>query len=202
MWPGSSLFFFLLLFRATPAAHAGPKPQPQQHEIWASSVTSPQLTAMPDPSSICDLHCSLQQIRSLTCWARPGIEPTSPWILVGFITHWATTGTSARTVLKAVIPATYERLNRGNLSVTLNFLFQWKAFNYLYWLLLVNCQWTWQWCLICTGKRGKVRVVSEAKREKKYSFHSEFLKCFSGTANILVRYCTWTTCLFSGGCCF
>ena len=30
---------------------------------------------------------------SLTHWARPGIEPASSWILVGFLTHWATVGT-------------------------------------------------------------------------------------------------------------
>ena len=29
----------------------------------------------------------------LTHWARPGIEPTSSWILVSLLTHWATTGT-------------------------------------------------------------------------------------------------------------
>ena len=31
--------------------------------------------------------------RSLIHWARPGIEPTSSWILVRFLTHWVTTGT-------------------------------------------------------------------------------------------------------------
>ena len=30
---------------------------------------------------------------SQTHWARPGIEPTSSWILVGFFSHWATTRT-------------------------------------------------------------------------------------------------------------
>ena len=30
---------------------------------------------------------------SLTHWVRPGIKPASSWILVRFITHWATTGT-------------------------------------------------------------------------------------------------------------
>ena len=29
----------------------------------------------------------------LTHWARPGVEPASSWILGGFITQWATTGT-------------------------------------------------------------------------------------------------------------
>uniref|UniRef100_A0A8W4FL86 Uncharacterized protein n=1 Tax=Sus scrofa TaxID=9823 RepID=A0A8W4FL86_PIG len=30
---------------------------------------------------------------SLTHGARPGIEPASSWFLVGFVNHWATTGT-------------------------------------------------------------------------------------------------------------
>ena len=40
---------------------------------------------MPDPSCICDLHCSSWQCQSLTYWARPGIKPASSWTLVGFI---------------------------------------------------------------------------------------------------------------------
>ena len=31
--------------------------------------------------------------RSLTHWARPGIEPVSSWLLVRFANHWATMGT-------------------------------------------------------------------------------------------------------------
>ena len=45
-------------------------PQPQQRQTWASPATYP--TA-----------CS--NAGSLTYWARPGIEPTSSWILVGFL---------------------------------------------------------------------------------------------------------------------
>ena len=30
---------------------------------------------------------------ALTHWARPGVEPTSSWMLVRFIDHWATMGT-------------------------------------------------------------------------------------------------------------
>ena len=30
---------------------------------------------------------------SLTHWARPGTEPISSWMLVGFVNHWATMGT-------------------------------------------------------------------------------------------------------------
>ena len=51
-----------------------PTPQPQQCWIWATSAT--YTTA----------HCNA---RSLTCWARPGIEPASSWRLVEFDNCWA-----------------------------------------------------------------------------------------------------------------
>ena len=39
-------------------------------------------TAIPDPTLICDLCCSLSNIgSSLIHWARPGIKPTSSWRL-------------------------------------------------------------------------------------------------------------------------
>ena len=46
--------------------------------------------AMRDPSCLCELHCSSQP---LTHWARSGIRPTPSWILVGFLTCRAVTGT-------------------------------------------------------------------------------------------------------------
>ena len=57
-------------------------PEPQQHQILATSAT--YTTA----------HCNAG---SLTHWARPGIEPTTSWFLVRFISsllqweliHWA-----------------------------------------------------------------------------------------------------------------
>ena len=52
-------------------------PQPEQHQIQAYLWLMLPLVATPDP---------------LTHWARPGIQPTSSWILVGFLTHWATIG--------------------------------------------------------------------------------------------------------------
>ena len=72
------LFFFL--FRVAPAACGSswargnscsgqPPPQPQQHWTWATSATT-----------------ACEKARFLTHWARPGIEPTSSWTLVGFIT--------------------------------------------------------------------------------------------------------------------
>ena len=56
----------------------GSTPQPQQCEIWA--VSAPYTTAHGNAGS-------------LTHWARPGIKPVSSWVLVGFVTCWATTGT-------------------------------------------------------------------------------------------------------------
>ena len=50
-------------------------------------------TAIWDLSHICDLHHSHGNARSLTHWARPGMEAASSWILAGFVNHWATTGT-------------------------------------------------------------------------------------------------------------
>ena len=55
-----------------------PTPQPQQLRIWAASAT--YTTA----------HSTT---RSLIPWVRPGMEPSSSWILVRFLTHWATVGT-------------------------------------------------------------------------------------------------------------
>ena len=49
-------------------------------------------TEIPDPGCICDQHHSLWQCRSLIHWVKPGIKPTSSWVLVGFLTCWATVG--------------------------------------------------------------------------------------------------------------
>ena len=49
--------------------------------------------AMCHLSHVCNLCCSLRNAGSLTHWARPGIKLTPSWVLVGFFTHWTTTGT-------------------------------------------------------------------------------------------------------------
>ena len=49
---------------------------PQQHQIQTAVYTIAQGNAV-----------------SLTHWVRPGIEPITSWILVRFVTCWATTGT-------------------------------------------------------------------------------------------------------------
>ena len=48
-----------------------PKPQPQQCGIWITSAT---------------YSAAHSNARSLTHWTGPGIEPTSSWVLVGFVT--------------------------------------------------------------------------------------------------------------------
>ena len=55
-----------------------PPSQPQRRGIRAASVTYTTACGNARPS---------------THWARPGIEPESSWILVGFLTCWATTRT-------------------------------------------------------------------------------------------------------------
>ena len=53
-------------------------PQPQPCGIWAVSVT---------------YNTARGNARSFTHWAKPGIEPATSWPPVGFVNHWATTGT-------------------------------------------------------------------------------------------------------------
>ena len=50
-----------------------PTPQPQEYQIWATSVSS--------------------NAGSVTHWVRPGVELMASWILVQFLTCWATMGT-------------------------------------------------------------------------------------------------------------
>ena len=43
------------------------------------------VTAMPDPSYACDLHHSSEQHQILNPPSEAGIEPPTPWFLVGLI---------------------------------------------------------------------------------------------------------------------
>ena len=67
-----------------------PMLQPQQHGIPATSVT---------------YTTAHSNARSLTHWERPGIKPTSSWMLVGFTNPWATMGTP-RLTFKCHVSAT------------------------------------------------------------------------------------------------
>ena len=73
-----------------------PIPQPQQRRIQAMCVTC--TTAHSNAGS-------------LTHWARPGIEPTPSWILVGFINHWSMTGTPLTVYLKYQYTITKEMVS-------------------------------------------------------------------------------------------
>ena len=59
--------FFFYLFRVTPAVYGG-------------SQARGQIRA-----TVAGLHHSHSNIRFVTSWVRPGIEPTSSWIPVGFV---------------------------------------------------------------------------------------------------------------------
>ena len=43
-------------------------------------------TAMPNPSRVCELHCSSQPHQNSSPLSKAKIEPASSWILVGLIT--------------------------------------------------------------------------------------------------------------------
>ena len=64
---GELLFFVFLLFRAAPSAYGHSQARDRIRAIAAIS------------------NCSHSNGRSLTHWARPGIELASSWILAGFV---------------------------------------------------------------------------------------------------------------------
>ena len=75
--------YLFLLFRATPVAYGGSQDRGQ---IQAAAAGLHHRTATPDLGLICSLHHSSGPHQIPTHWARPGIKPTSSWILVGFVT--------------------------------------------------------------------------------------------------------------------
>ena len=89
-----SFFFFFLgphpQYMKVPRlwGRISPMPQPQQHRIWAMSVTY---------TTACG------KVGSLTHWARPGIEPVSSWLLVRSVNCWALTGTPWTTLFFSTI---------------------------------------------------------------------------------------------------
>ena len=100
-----SLYFtFFFLFRAASAAYGISKAKASNQSCSCLPVYA-TATAMPNLSHICDLHCSLWQHGSLTQWVRLGIKPTSSWILIRFLTCWATMGTLVFIFLMALFAA-------------------------------------------------------------------------------------------------
>ena len=77
-----SVFVFVLLFRATPAAYGSS----QARGPIGASAASTTATETPDPSCIWPYTTAHGNAGSLIHWARPGVKHKSSWILVGFIT--------------------------------------------------------------------------------------------------------------------
>ena len=92
----SILFYFFGFFGLHPWHMEVPRLGVQSELQLLAYITA---TAMPDPSCICDLHHSSQQCQILNHCARPGIEPASSWVLVGFVNHRAMKGTPIATFL-------------------------------------------------------------------------------------------------------
>ena len=89
------------------------------------------------------LRHSHSNARSLTHWARPGIEPASSWMLAVFITHWATIETPISTVfpcksLFTLLPVEYWHLQLIGWLLSISPI-TWKSvlFALRYWKLLL-----------------------------------------------------------------
>ena len=93
-------------------------------------------TATPDPSFTLDLHHSSWQCGSLIHRARPGIETSSSWIVIVFVTHWATTGTPRTELFKSVdcygIPEEREAVTSSSEPEIMFWVCMFKIF-ILYW---------------------------------------------------------------------
>ena len=75
-------FFFFLVFRAALEAHSQATGRigaiaTSLHHSQSNTLSEPHLQPTPQLTAMLD---------SLTHWVRPGIEPKSSWILVGFVT--------------------------------------------------------------------------------------------------------------------
>ena len=101
---GLWVFLLLLFFRASPMAFESSQPRGPirataagQCHSHSNAISVMQLILQPILFSglrIWYWAATAQgNTRSLTHWARPVIEPTSSWILGGFLIHWATMGT-------------------------------------------------------------------------------------------------------------
>ena len=88
------VFFFFWRFRPrSPPTPPSPTYGDSQAggPIRAVATTQPQQCGIPAASAT--YTTAHGNTGSLTHWARPGIEPASSWILVGFVNGWAMTGT-------------------------------------------------------------------------------------------------------------
>ena len=105
------------LFRTTLAAYGSSQARGQ---IRAAAEVYSSATASPDPSHVFDLTYATARgnARSLTHWVRPEIEPTFSWILVRFLTPWATMGTPFYTLLTNSTVFIYSPILRATITTS------------------------------------------------------------------------------------
>ena len=77
------IFFFFCLFRAASVAHGSS----QARGLITATAAGLCLSHSNTGSEPCLWSAAHGNTRSLTHWARPGIEPVSSWILVRFVNH-------------------------------------------------------------------------------------------------------------------
>ena len=83
--------FFFWLFRAAPVVYGCSQ---ARGWIWAAAAGCSHSSSRSEPHLWPTPQLTAHgNARSSTHWVGPGIERASLWILVRFVTHWATTGT-------------------------------------------------------------------------------------------------------------
>ena len=90
LWKCLVFFFFFGHFRATPTAYESSQARGEL-ELKLLAYTTTTATTRWDLPLFATYTIAHGNARSLTQWARPGIETASSWILGGFVTtepHW------------------------------------------------------------------------------------------------------------------
>ena len=89
-------YYFTYFFRAAPVAYGGSQVRGRIGAAVSGLYHS-------HSNARCVTYTrSCSNTESLTHWARPRIKPASSWILVRFLTCWATTGNSLRVHFKVI----------------------------------------------------------------------------------------------------
>ena len=95
---GVFFFFYIFVFSGhTPMAYGGSQARGPIGAVASGLRHSHSIRAT--SSTYTTTHGNT---RSSTHWARPGIEPATSWLLVGFINHWATKGTPSLPFLRSL----------------------------------------------------------------------------------------------------
>ena len=109
-------FCFFAFSRATPAAHGGSQARGLIGAV-AAGLCQSHSNAGSEAASV-TYTTAHGYTRPLTQWARPEIEPETSWFLVGFVNHWATTGTPSPGFERAAEGSCWLDLNLGSGTTT------------------------------------------------------------------------------------